>query len=74
MSKNFNNNNDRINGSKGGHSNSERMSIGKFVNGNNRVIIRHERQDEQRQVFYQVLNLISRNLHTICKDGLTKKE
>ena len=31
-------------------------------------------QDEQRQVFYQVLNLISRNLHTICKDGLTKKE
>lgn len=31
-------------------------------------------QDEQRQVFYQVLNLISRNLHIICKDGLTKKE
>ena len=31
-------------------------------------------QEEQRQVFYQVLNLISRNLHTICKDGLTKKE
>ena len=50
MSKNFIHNNDRINGSNGGHSNSERMSIGKFVNGNNRVIIRHERQDEQRQV------------------------
>lgn len=50
MSKNFINNNDRINGSNGGHSNSERMSIGKFVNGNNRGIIRHERQDEQRQV------------------------
>ena len=31
-------------------------------------------EDEQRKVFYQVLNLISRNLHTICKDGLTKKE
>ena len=28
--------------------------------------------DQQRQVFYQVLNLISRNLHTICKDGLSK--
>lgn len=43
MSKNFIHNNDRINGSNGGHSNSERMSTGKFVNGNNRVIIRHER-------------------------------
>ena len=31
-------------------------------------------EEDQRQVFYQVLNLISRNLHTICKDGLTKKE
>lgn len=31
-------------------------------------------EDEQRQVFYRVLNLISRNLHTICKDGLTQKE
>lgn len=28
--------------------------------------------DAQRQVFYQVLTLISRNLHTICKDGLNK--
>lgn len=28
--------------------------------------------DEQRQVFYQVLALISGNLHTICKDGLTE--
>ena len=31
-------------------------------------------QEEQRQVFYQVLNLISQNLHIICKDGLTEKE
>ena len=31
-------------------------------------------EEDRRQVFYQVLNLISRNLHTICKDGLTKKE
>lgn len=31
-------------------------------------------EEEQRQVFYQVLDLIARNLHTICKDGLTKKE
>lgn len=30
-------------------------------------------EEEQRQVFYQVLNLISRNLHTICKDGLKKE-
>lgn len=29
-------------------------------------------EDEQRQVFYQVLALISRNLHTICMDGLVK--
>lgn len=29
-------------------------------------------EDEQRQVFYQVLALISRNLHTICKDGLAE--
>jgi DNA-binding MarR family transcriptional regulator len=28
--------------------------------------------DSQRQVFYQVLGLISRNLHTICKNGLSK--
>lgn len=27
--------------------------------------------DQQRQVFYQVLALISRNLHTICQDGLS---
>nr|MBQ8244267.1 winged helix-turn-helix transcriptional regulator [Oscillospiraceae bacterium] len=31
-------------------------------------------QDDQRQIFYQVLDLISGNLHSICKDGLTKKE
>lgn len=29
-------------------------------------------EDEKRQVFYQVLALISGNLHTICKDGLSK--
>ena len=28
--------------------------------------------DAHRQVFYQVLALISNNLHTICKDGLAK--
>ena len=28
--------------------------------------------DTQRQIFYQVLSLIAGNLHTICKDGLTK--
>jgi DNA-binding MarR family transcriptional regulator len=28
--------------------------------------------DSQRQIFYRVLALISGNLHTICKDGLTK--
>ena len=27
-------------------------------------------QDEQRQVFYRVLDLIAENLHTICRDGL----
>lgn len=29
-------------------------------------------EDEQRQIFYQVLALISGNLHAICKDGLSK--
>ena len=29
-------------------------------------------EDSQRQIFYQVLALISNNLHTICKDGLSK--
>lgn len=28
--------------------------------------------DEQRKIFYQVLALIAGNLHTICKDGLSK--
>ena len=28
--------------------------------------------DDQRQIFYQVLALIAGNLHTICKDGLSK--
>ena len=28
--------------------------------------------ENQRQVFYQVLSLIAGNLHTICKDGLSK--
>lgn len=28
--------------------------------------------DGKRQVFYQVLTLIAGNLHTICKDGLSK--
>jgi len=28
--------------------------------------------DDQRQIFYQVLSLIAGNLHTICKDGLSK--
>lgn len=41
MSKNFINNNERINGKQ-------------FVNGNNRGIIRHERQEEQRQVEHLV--------------------
>ena len=27
-------------------------------------------EDEERQVFYRVLALISENLHTICRDGL----
>ena len=30
--------------------------------------------DKQREVFYHVLALISGNLHTICRDGLTRKE
>lgn len=29
-------------------------------------------KDDQRQIFYQVLSLIAGNLHTICKDGLSK--
>ena len=29
-------------------------------------------EEEQRQIFYQVLSLIAGNLHTICKDGLSK--
>lgn len=29
-------------------------------------------EDEKRQIFYQVLMLIAGNLHTICKDGLSK--
>lgn len=29
-------------------------------------------EDSQRQIFYQVLTLIAGNLHTICKDGLSK--
>lgn len=29
-------------------------------------------RDDQRLVFYQVLSLISGNLHTICKDGISK--
>lgn len=29
--------------------------------------------DQEREVFYRVLALIAGNLHTICKDGLTKK-
>ena len=28
--------------------------------------------DSQRQIFYQVLTLIADNLHSICKDGLSK--
>ena len=28
--------------------------------------------NNQRQIFYQVLTLISGNLHAICKDGLSK--
>lgn len=30
--------------------------------------------DGQREVFYQVLALIARNLHTICMNGLKEKE
>ena len=29
-------------------------------------------EEDQRQIFYQVLSLIAGNLHTICKDGLSK--
>ena len=29
--------------------------------------------DDQRAVFYQVLEIISSNLHTICKNGLKEK-
>jgi len=29
-------------------------------------------EDEKRQIFYQVLMLIAGNLHTICKEGLSK--
>ncbi len=29
-------------------------------------------EDQQRQVFYQVLSLIAENLHTLCRDGLPK--
>ena len=29
-------------------------------------------EDDQRQIFYQVLSLIAGNLHAICKDGLSK--
>lgn len=29
-------------------------------------------KEDQRQIFYQVLSLIAGNLHTICKDGLSK--
>ena len=31
-------------------------------------------KDDKRQIFYQVLALISGNLHDICKDGLKEKE
>lgn len=31
-------------------------------------------EDDHRQIFYQVLALISGNLHNICKDGLKEKE
>lgn len=30
--------------------------------------------DEQREVFYHVLEIISGNLHAICRDGLKEKE
>ena len=30
--------------------------------------------DSQREVFYEVLGIISGNLHAICKDGLKEKE
>lgn len=31
-------------------------------------------EDDQRQVFYQVLSLIAGNLHAICRDGLNEKK
>lgn len=30
--------------------------------------------EEEREVFYKVLSIISGNLHRLCRDGLTKKE
>lgn len=30
--------------------------------------------EEEREVFYKVLSIISGNLHKLCRDGLTKKE
>ena len=30
--------------------------------------------EEDREVFYKVLSIISGNLHRLCRDGLTKKE
>lgn len=30
--------------------------------------------DQEREVFYHVLGIIAQNLHTISRDGLTKKE
>lgn len=30
--------------------------------------------EEEREVFYRVLSIISGNLHKLCRDGLTQKE
>lgn len=30
--------------------------------------------EEEREVFYRVMSIISGNLHKLCKDGLAKKE
>ena len=30
--------------------------------------------EEEREVFYRVLSIISGNLHKLCRDGLTKRE
>lgn len=30
--------------------------------------------EEEREVFYRVLSIISGNLHKLCREGLTKKE